>query len=143
MSLRDEFPHAQFSPPATKEMIAEVESALGITMPQELRELYLECDGFREDRGNSKYLLSLLEEDYIGSLVTMTEHLWHTVTVPCLKPFIFFGSSSGDEYLAINWHDPHDIIAYHHHMEDQYEKVGSCILEVWKADYALYDEIDR
>jgi hypothetical protein len=39
--------------------------------------------------------------------------------------------------------DPHDVIAYHHHMGGEYEIVGTDILEVCKADYALYDEIDE
>ena len=95
MNLRDVFPSAQFSPPATAEMIAEVESTLGITLPKELRQFYLECDGFREDRGNAKYLFSLIEEDYIGSLLTITRFFWQEVTIPNLKGFVFFGSSQG------------------------------------------------
>ena len=143
MSLRDTFPIAQFSPPATEQLIAEAESALGITLPKTLRNLYLECDGFREDRGHAKYLFSLLDEDYIGSLVTMTRYFWNEVKTPCLMPFVFFGSSSGDECWGISWQHPHEIIAYHHHMEDKYEKVGSSILDVWKANYDLYGEIDQ
>jgi len=99
-------------------------------------------DGFREDRGNAKYLLSLIDEDFIGSLVTITKHLWQEVKSPCLTPFLFFGSSSGDEVWGINWSDPREIISYHHHMEDHFEIVGSNIVDVWKADDALYDEID-
>lgn len=57
---------------------------LGVTLPSKLRKLYLECDGFREDRGNAKYLFSLLDEGNVGSLVTITRHFWHEVTVPCL-----------------------------------------------------------
>ena len=143
MNLRDAFPNALFSPPATEELISDVETALGTTLPEQLRRLYLECDGFREDRGNAKYLFSLLDEDYVGSLVTMTKHFWHEVKTPCLTPFVFFGSSSADECWGICWQHPHEIIAYHHHMEDQCERVGSSILEVWKADYARYDEIDE
>jgi hypothetical protein len=118
MNLRDVFPNARFSPPATEQRIAEVESALGVKLPEELREFYLECDGFREDRGNAKYLLSLIEEDYIGSLVTITKFLWQEFTVPNLRHFVFFGSSSGDECWGIRWRSPHEVIAYHHHMGD-------------------------
>ena len=143
MSLRAKFPNAQFSPPATEQSIAETESALGITLPEGLRNFYLECDGFREDRGNAKYLFSLVEDDYVGSLVTMTRYYWNEFNVPNFKPFVFFGSSSGDDCWGLNWQHPHEIIAYHHHMGDQYEMVGSNIVEVWKADYALYDEIDQ
>ena len=72
MNLRDVFPNARFSPPATAEMTAGVESTLGVKLPKGLRQFYLECDGFREERGNAKYLFSPVEENYIGSLLTMT-----------------------------------------------------------------------
>ena len=52
MGLRDIFPNARFSSPATEELIAE--AALEVTLPNELRKLYLEGDGFREDRGNAR-----------------------------------------------------------------------------------------
>ncbi len=143
MSLRDKFPNARFSPPATEETIGKVEAALGITLPEQLRRLYLECDGFREDRGNAKYLFSLFDEDHIGSLVTMTKFFWNEVKAPCLTAFVFVGSSSGDECWGIRWQHSHEIIAYHHHMEDKYEEVGVNIIDVWKADYARYDEIDQ
>jgi hypothetical protein len=47
-------------------------------------------------------------------------------------------------YLGLsNWQHPHEIIAYHHHMGEEYEIVGSNIMDVWKTDYARYDEIDQ
>lgn len=142
MNLREAFPHAVFAPPATGEMISNAEAVLGVTLPKELRVLYQQCDGFREERGNAKYLLSLIEDDFIGSLVTITKHLWEEANFPRLTLFLFFGSSSGDEIWGINWSDPREIISYHHHMEGDFEVVGSNVLDVWKADYALYDEID-
>ena len=60
--LRVLFPNGRFSPAATETQIASVEAELGVRLPEQLRRLYLECDGFREDRGNAKYLLSLTEE---------------------------------------------------------------------------------
>lgn len=140
MTLHDVFPHSRFFPPADEAMIAEAEARLGVSLPEQLRVFYLECDGFREDRGNAKYLLSLTNEDFIGSLVSITKHFWTEYSIPCLKSFMFFGSSSGDACWGINWNNPLEVIAYHHHMEDQYEVVGTSILDVWKADYALYGE---
>lgn len=142
MNIREAFPNAVFAPPATEKMISDAESILGVTLPSELRDLYLQCDGFREDRGNAKYLLSLMEDDFIGSLVTITKQFWQEIKSPCLTPFVFFGSSSGDEVWGVDWRSPREIIAYHHHMEDEYEVAGRKIMDVWKADYSLYDEID-
>lgn len=108
--LRDVFPNGRFSPPATEAIIAAAEAALGVRLPEQLRRLYFTCDGFREDRGNSKYLLSLIEEDFIGSLVTVTKCMWTEFTTPDLRPFVFFGAASGNEMWGINVQWPSEII---------------------------------
>ena len=122
-----------------------VEADLGVRLPEQLRRLYLECDGFREDRGNAKYLLSLTEEDFIGSLIRTTRFWWEEWRQyhPNLdfRPYIFFGSSSGDDCWGINWQKGGEIIAYHHNMEGQYEVVASDIIELYQADYTRYDKI--
>ena len=102
-SLREFFPNGRFSPAATEGEIASVERELGVRLPEQLRRLYLECDGFREDRGNAKYLLSLTDDDFIGSLLKLTQ-LWWAEPPPNLdfRPYIFFGSSSGDESWGID-----------------------------------------
>jgi hypothetical protein len=140
MSPRELFPDGRFSPPASDEQIARVEAELGLRLPDQLRRLYLECDGFREDRGNAKYLLSLLEEDHIGSVVTVTRCMWTEFERPDLRSFIFFGCASGGEIWGISPDRPDQVIAYHHHMEDEYEIVGSEIADVWRDDYAKYGD---
>jgi hypothetical protein len=139
MILAQLFPHERFSPPASEQTIKTAEEMLGVRLPEQLRKLYEQCDGFREGRGNAKYLLSLLEEDSIGSLVTVTRHMWTEYTVPNFKPFVFFGSSNGDETWGINPEAAGQVIAYHYQMGDQYEVVDSEIVQVWQADYAKYE----
>ena len=141
MKLHNFFTEGSFSPPASEKKIAEVEDILSVKLPAQLSELLLECDGFRENLGNSKYLLSLTEKDFIGSIVSTNQFMWNEVSMVNLKPFIFFGYSSGDEAWGIRINEPHDIIAYHHHMEDEYEEVGKNILDVDKSNYHLYDEL--
>jgi hypothetical protein len=138
MSPRQLFPNGRFFPPATEEQIVRVETELGMRLPDQLRRLYFDCDGFREDRGNAKYLLSLSDEDHIGSLVTITRCMWTEFQTPDLRPFVFFGSASGDEVWGISPQRPDEVIAYHHHMEDEYAIAGSDILDVWHNDYAKY-----
>lgn len=121
--------------------MVSAEANLGIRLPDTLRQLYFVCDGFREDRGNAKYLFSLTDQDVVGSLVSVTRYLWSEIAKPNLRAFVFFGSSSGDEYWGINLLRPNEIISYHHHMEDEYEVVGTDIIEVYRKDYARYDEI--
>jgi len=116
-SLRDLFPNGRFAPPATEAQIAAVEAELGVRLPDQLRRLYLECDGFREDCGNAKYLLSLTDEDTIGSLVSATRFWWNDRREqhPELdfRPYVFFGYSGGDYVWGINWQRPGEIIACH------------------------------
>lgn len=138
-TLLSAFPRARFAPPATEEDIAAAEAALGVRLPEQLRSLYLVCNGFREDRGNAEYLFLLADTDFSGSLVSTTKFLWAEFDTPDLRPFVFFGSSSGDENWGINLWRPEEVIAFHHHMEDQYEIVGSSIMDVYQADYKKYD----
>ena len=143
--LKAIFPNGRFAAPATGRQIEAVESILGVQFPEQLRALYQECNGFREDRGNAKYLLSLDDEDFVGSLVTLTRFHWIEFK-QCwpnldLSPFIFFGSSSVDEMWGINWKGPEQIIAFHHHMEGEFEVVGSNIVEVYKADFKRYGDV--
>jgi len=140
--LRTIFQNGRFSPPATEASVAAVEAILGLRLPDQLRRLYFDCDGFREDRGNAKYLLSLTEVDHVGSLLTTTRFLWNEITLPNLKSFVFFGLSGGDEYWGLNFQIPDEIIAYHHHMQGQYEIIGNDIIEIYQADYQKYEELE-
>lgn len=141
MKLRELFPDGHFSAPTSEDLISEVEMALSVKFPNQLREILLECDGFRESIGNAKYLLSLTDDDFIGSILSTTKLMWSEETIADLKPFIFFGSSCGDETWGIRINKPYDIIAYHFSMEGEYEQVGSDILSVFKADYKIYEEL--
>ncbi|MGL4234879.1 SMI1/KNR4 family protein [Tabrizicola sp.] len=145
MLLRTFFPDGRFSRPATAQEIDGAERTIGAKLPEQLRRLYLECDGFREPRGNAEYLLSLSEVDTTGSL-TRTNAFWHhefpriTTYCPDFRGFIFFGMSSGDESWAID-QDGLNVIAYHHSMGDEYEVVGHDITQVYLHDFELYDAV--
>lgn len=69
--------------------------------------------------------------------------MWAEFERPNLKRFVFFGSSIADEMWGINTKVPSQIIAYHHHMEDQYEIVGSDIIAVFQADYSRYEDLGK
>jgi hypothetical protein len=132
------FPKARFRPAATEQEIARAEAEFGVRLPPVLREMYLAFDGFREDLGNAAYLLPLTESDGAGSMVSTNQFLWREFGARFprigLDRFLFFGMSGGDEYLGIRISDWAEIVAYHHHMEDEYEVVGSDILQVYMND---------
>jgi SMI1 / KNR4 family (SUKH-1) len=141
--LHSLFTRGRFAPPATEVQIAAVETTLGLRFPEQLRRLYFECDGFREDLGNSQYLMTLTDETAGRAVLQTTKFWWEEWPQyhPKLdfRPYVFFGWAGGGECWGINWQRPDEIIAYHHHMEDQYEVVGSEIIEVYRAEYAKYE----
>lgn len=142
-SIHALFPGATIAPPATEQAIASVEASLGVPLPTQLRRFYLQCDGFREPRGNAKYLLSLTEPDTIGSLVSTTRFYWDEwpAFFPQLdfRSFVFFGMSGSDYVWAIDWARGDRIIRYHHDLADEYEVAGADIADAWRSDYAEYD----
>jgi SMI1 / KNR4 family (SUKH-1) len=146
-ALKQLFPEGKFGPPASEESIIAAENELGVRLPEVLRSLYRECDGFREPLGNCKYLLSLLDEDSIGSVVSMTKFYWTELPIiaegvcPDLKPFIFFGTSHVN--WAIRIKQPHLLIAYHYHMLDRFEVVGYDILQLYQDEHVRFGADDR
>tara|TARA_Y100000780_G_scaffold146924_1_gene132392 strand:- start:674 stop:1105 length:432 start_codon:yes stop_codon:yes gene_type:complete len=140
-NLKDAFPGAKFKDPAKEEDILEAERILGVLIPERLKELYSESDGFREDKGNAKYLLSVLDEDFIGSLVSITKHMWSEFPVPEFRNYIFFGSSVTDCIWGMNISKQSEVIAYHHSMEDEFEVVGGDVIDVYIQDYSIYEQI--
>lgn len=134
--LKEHFPDWRYGPPASADAIAEAEAELGVRFPDELRALYLEADGVRENLGNAAYLLPLSNEE---SLVGLTKSIWAEWEgfrpEFDLKPFVFFGSSTSDDLWGINWMRPSQVIAFHHHMEGAYEVAGTTILDVYRADF--------
>ena len=135
-TLHDLFPKGRFSPPATEADIIKVETKLNITIPDSLKRLFLECDGFQEDKTGACFLYKLHENNPGGSIVEMNNIYWNDYPPSIdLKPFLFFGSSMSDQSWAIRIAPPHDIIVYHHHMEDTYRSAGNDILSVYLDEY--------
>jgi hypothetical protein len=138
--IRAHFSAGIFAPPCTFDALAAVESALGVSLPQPLRELYLAFDGFRGP-GNAQYLFPLSHcADGGSSLLAMTQ-LFRDWESPDLSRFIFFGSSTADECWGLSLDDSRRIIAYHHHMEAEYEIAGSDIYEAYIADEQRYRQV--
>ena len=136
--LKQRFPEWDYSAPASAEAIADAEIELGVRFPDELRALYLEANGVRESEGNAAYLLPL------SDLVSTTKAEWAEWEgfrpEFDLKPFIFFGLSTGDEAWGIDWKQPGRVIAFHHHMEGAYEVVGTNIAAVYLSDFTQFKD---
>jgi len=137
LKIREHFPDGIFAPPCTLNTVVAVESALGVSLPQPLRELYLAFDGFRGP-GNAQYLFPLAHCVSPGSSLLALTQFFRDWESPDLSRFIFFGSSTVDHAWGLSLDDSRKIIAYHHHMEDEYEIVGSDIYEVYIADEQRY-----
>lgn len=145
MSLKAIIPNARQADPASCDEVHEVERQLGIKLPRALRELYLECDGFREPKGNAKYLLSLTNDDFIGSLFETTrsqwanDEYWRPTGIDPTE-FIFFGYSSADEVWGIRIKAPNDIIEYHHNQEGDVIRLGKDVIDVFRNDFLKYED---
>jgi hypothetical protein len=143
--VKDFFVNGRFRPPATEDEIKQVESELAIQFPNMIRELYLSFDGFREAIGNSAYLLPLMQNEGASSVLEFNKFMREEYIkyYPNLdfSNYLFFGSSSGDESWAINLTNQSQIIAYHHHMENEYEIVGDNILDVYINDQKEFEKV--
>ena len=58
-----------------------------------------------------------------------------------VKDYIFFGYSSANEVWGINL-DNIQIISYHHNMGEKFLPIGNTILNVYKADYEMYSNLE-
>ncbi|WP_093301795.1 hypothetical protein ABL840_29650 [Variovorax sp. NFACC27] len=45
-----------------------------------------------------------------------------------------------DELWGINWKQPGQVIAFHHHMEGAYEVVGTNIADVYRTDFTQFKD---
>jgi cell wall assembly regulator SMI1 len=131
--VRSHFSNGQFGQPCAAEHIARAEEALGVLLPEALLDLYRAFDGFRGPT-NAQYLFPLFSCIDGGSSLCESTLFFRDWRMVDLSRFVFFGSSTADESWGISLNDPKKIIAYHHHMEDEYEVVGSDIFQVYLAD---------
>ena len=136
--IKTVFPNGLFNPPATEAEIRLVEGELNVRLPEQLRQLYLETNGFREEGSHASYLFSLAESSG-SSLLDVTLCMWQEFEVPDLSPFVFFGNNAYEAW-GIDWKNGNKIVAYHHDMEDEYRTVGSNILEVYVAEQKRFLE---
>lgn len=140
--LKHEFPDFSYKSPASEAAIQKAEQSLRFALPAQLRSMYLEADGFRENVGNSKYLLSLCDEERTGSLVSVTRDHWGGIfgfSHKRFRPYVFFGFSSANYAWGINAAGD-QIIRYKHWMEGEYEIVGNSIIEVYRSDMTSYNK---
>lgn len=145
--IKEYFENGKFNSPATKQDIVEIEEELDIKFPSVLRELYLSFNGFKEGNGNAAYLLPLKSYRDGSSVLEMNKFFKEEYKqyYPSLdfSNYLFFGSSYSDETWGINLSNESEIIAYHHHMEDEYEIVGSNIFEVYIKDQENFLEVTK
>lgn len=131
--LRSAFPDAQFSVACTAEDIVRAETELGVAIPEQLRALYLESDGFFQ-----KDAMGMSSLNY---LVHETGKLWglHEVLVgeqlPDFKPFLFFGTPSAGGWFGVRYTQPYDVVSWLPN-EPYFKPLGTSILDALKSDYA-------
>ena len=138
--LKQVFPSAQFADPAAETMLHEAETLIGVAIPEKVRSLYFECDGFREDRGSAQYLFPLFGS---SGLVELTKSMWLEFEGVwpefSLRKYIFFGSSCCDHLFGVNSQVPFNLIQFHHNMEGTFEDHGTDVIKMYEEDYHRFD----
>jgi len=130
--LRRVFPDARFSVACTSEDIARAEAELGVAVPDQLRAMYLETDGFFRNDGSGVASLNYLVHE--------TEKLWGMDQVlvgeelPDFKPFVFFGTPAGGGWFGVRHMQPFDVVSWLPN-EPGVKAHGSNIIDALKADF--------
>jgi hypothetical protein len=134
------FPEATFRAPATSEEVAEAERLLGHLLPPQLRELYLEFNGFQGPT-NAPFLFPLLERPGPRgkSLVTYTLFFRGEDYFP---EWVQRAIALGDNGTGTAWFmlvDEGDRLVRWDAEWEEYETVEGSLLDAWVREKALYE----
>ena len=142
--VRRAFPEASFSSPASEATIAGAERQLGQPLPQFLRELYLEFDGFLGPTG-SPFLFPVLTPPREGA-ETLTTYTQFFRTETGMPDWLKNAVVVGDDGTGMAWFVLLDenlkIVRWDAEWEE-YEAVEDGLLEEWIRAKEHYDRLLR
>lgn len=140
--VRQVFPDGFFRRPATAAMIAQVETALGHALPDQLRSLYLEFDGFQGPTG-ANFLFPVLEQETPGSdsLLTYTQFFRGEGYFP---EWVQRAIAVGDNGIGTTWFvlmgEGERLVRWDAEWEE-YEEVEGNLLDAWIVERKLYESV--
>jgi hypothetical protein len=140
--VRQAFAKGVFRKPATAAAIAQVEQALGHPLPDQIRGLYLEFDGFQGPTG-ANFLFPVLERATPGgeSLLTYTQFFRSEDYFP---EWLQHAVAVGDNGTGTTWfillEEGERIVRWDAEWEE-YEEVEGNLLDAWIAERKLYESV--
>jgi hypothetical protein len=141
--VRLAFPDGNFGSPASESELAEAERILGHSLPNELRRLYLEFDGFLGPT-DSPFLFPVLKRPRPGgeSLVTYTQFFRIETGMPA---WLQQAVAVGDNGTGISWFlllgEKNVVVRWDAEWEE-YEPVDGNLLEDWCREKATFDSFE-
>ncbi len=140
--VRRAFPQGTFGSPAAPETIAEAERLLGHQLPEPVRSLYLEFDGFQGPT-NAHFLFPILDRPASGgeSLVTYTKFFRSESYFPA---WLQHALALGDNGTGATWFillDQDNRLVRWDAEWEEYEVVEGSLLDAWIAERKLYGSI--
>lgn len=136
------FANGVFRGPPTAAMIAQVEKALGHALPDQLRSLYLEFDGFQGPTG-ANFLFPVLERAAPGSesLLTYTQFFRGEEYFPeWLQRAVAVGDNGTGTTWFVLLEEGERLVRWDAEWEE-YEEVDGNLLDAWIAERKLYESV--
>jgi len=136
------FANGVFRGRATAAAIAQVEQALGHALPDQLRSLYLEFDGFQGPTG-AHFLFPVLERGTPGSesLLTYTQFFRGEDYFP---EWLQQAVAVGDNGTGTTWFvllEARERLVRWDAEWEEYEEVEGSLLDAWIAERKLYESV--
>ncbi len=137
--VRAMFPGHTFGAPCTEADIGRAETALGEPLPLVLRELYLAFDGFRGST-NAAFFWPLFGRE---GLIEMNQFYRGDDLFPqgLVSQCLFFGDNGCGPQWGLKHDLPGKVIQWDAEWGADFEVVGDCPLEIWRAEKQLYDSL--
>ncbi len=137
--IRSAMPDASFDPPATVALIDAAESAVGVSFPDWLCEIYLACNGFRGPT-DVRYLYPL---DGREGVVEFTLFLRTEWSAPWLNRAIIFSDNGVGGTCTVHWAACDGrLIEWCYGDGDKYTVVDGDLYDVLRREQALWDDME-
>ena len=137
--IRSAMPDASFDPPATSAMIDAAEGALGVPLPDWLREIYLACNGFRGPT-DVRYLYPLDGREGVAEFTFFLRTEW---SLPWLSRAIVFSDNGVGGTCTVHWAALDGmLIEWCYGDGEEYTVVDGDLYDVLSREQVMWDEME-
>ncbi|HUO07497.1 MAG TPA: SMI1/KNR4 family protein [Phycisphaerae bacterium] len=128
----------KMAPPATPELIAEVEQGLSVAFPNWLREIYLTCDGFTGPTG-VRYVWPLNGDQGVLRCNHFLREDWQC---DWLRRAIIFSDNGLGGSITVHWGALDGrLIEWCYGDADEYKILDLSLFDLWAREQAIWDDV--